>query len=228
MTSLQTQVCPGHVSLSQINPHPPPLSKQMYIPKTLICFASASKKKMARSNELLYQSFSILVFPPLDVLPLIISIFFLPSDVEVCSRAWCICFLGDPRWWLGHRSWLCGEFGNSFSWTVKGVGLTSGPLCNLRGGLGKDSLGLRQPSLWNWQLSGEGCMMAGVEEEGDRCRAVWHCDWWAMAGCAGSLLTYEPRFGLERYNLGDSEIVGDLRRIMWGMQYEGRFQSSPV
>lgn len=77
MTSLQTQVCPGHVSLSQINPHPPPLSKQMYIPKTLIWFASASKKKMARSNELLYQSFSILVFPPLDVLPLIISIFFL-------------------------------------------------------------------------------------------------------------------------------------------------------
>ena len=123
----------------------PPYSEQKYFPKTFICFASDSifflEKKYIRNIGLLITDFSILVFPPLDFFSSNHSHFHSPSDVEVCSRTWCICFRGDPGWWLGHRPWLCGECGNNFTWTISDRGQACGLLCILWGGL---------EEVWDW------------------------------------------------------------------------------
>lgn len=191
MTSLQTQGCPGHVNLSQIKKtHQTPrsifLKPLSLLPQLLLSF----NKKWQETLSCYIIDFSILVFPSLDFSPNYCHPLS-PSDVEVCSRAWCICFRGDSRWWLGHRPWLCGEFGNSFAWIMKSRGEAFGPFCNLSGGLEEGQSGAEiDPTVkltsravgcnewsmhniwcWEWKKTGE--------ETG-----VWLCDWWVITGYA--------------------------------------------
>lgn len=142
MTSLQIQGCPGHFSLSQIKKKPktkqtkkkPTRSIFLKLLSLLPWLLLSFNKKWQEALSCYITDFSILVFPSLDFSPNYCHLLS-PSDVEVYRRAWCICCHGDTRWWLGHRPWLCGEFGNSFAWIMKGRGKAFGPFCNLSGGL---------------------------------------------------------------------------------------------